>query len=59
MSEDKCVCMTTIICRAVETVAVCAVIAILGFKALGILDSHANDFTQPPHPMPANEKGGK
>jgi hypothetical protein len=51
--------MTTIICRAVETIAVCAVIAILGFKALGILDSYANVFTKPSHSIPANEKGGK
>ena len=41
MSGDKCVCVTTIICHVIETTAICAVIAILGFKALDVLDSYA------------------
>ena len=40
MLKDKCVCMTTIICHAIETAAICAVIAILGFKALEVLDNY-------------------
>ena len=36
--EDKGLRMANIICRVVETVAVCAVIAILGWKILGAFE---------------------
>ena len=36
--EEKCIRMANIICHVVETVAVCAVIAILGWKILGAFE---------------------
>ena len=59
MSEEKCVRITTIICRVIETIAVCIVIALLGWKALDILGSDAKYSQEPSPSMTTNTQGGK